>query len=295
MNASTAQKLDPGIHLIEANAGTGKTYRLTDTCLQLLQQPDAGVTMDQFLVLTFTRAAASELTGRIQERVREGLAQHPTDTPTQPAQQLEQALTQIDNATICTTDAFYYLLFQDYGLELGTPFALPAPSDAADNLKRACYLWWRQQIQNQNYQPLQQLDSLGLEDPIKLADWLEKSRQYCGASLVFLDDGASDELDQGISHHNKATATWMRQMDLDISRLELEGLSAGQRPDFSLLAHRLLDRIKAEDTNAHKLRERIRARWKVVLIDESQDNSPIQFEIFRQLFGPPGKRWLFFI
>ncbi|MGI9345635.1 MAG: UvrD-helicase domain-containing protein, partial [Gammaproteobacteria bacterium] len=42
-------------------------------------------------------------------------------------------------------------------------------------------------------------------------------------------------------------------------------------------------------------RERIRARWKVVLIDESQDNSPIQFEIFRQLFGPPGKRWLFFI
>jgi len=58
-----------GRQLIEASAGTGKTYTITSLCLRLLIGPEAR-SINQILVLTFTIAATDELRQRIRERVR---------------------------------------------------------------------------------------------------------------------------------------------------------------------------------------------------------------------------------
>ncbi|MFT2110069.1 exodeoxyribonuclease V subunit beta [Marinomonas sp. 2405UD68-3] len=66
-----------GRRLIEASAGTGKTYTIANLYLRLLMptQDDCEfpypLTVDQILVVTFTEAATAELKGRIRQRIRQ--------------------------------------------------------------------------------------------------------------------------------------------------------------------------------------------------------------------------------
>lgn len=52
-----------GVHLIEASAGTGKTHNITRIIARLLLETDK--TIDQILVVTFTKAATQELRSRV--------------------------------------------------------------------------------------------------------------------------------------------------------------------------------------------------------------------------------------
>ena len=58
-----------GINLIEASAGTGKTYAITGLFLRLILEK--GLLVDQILVVTFTKAA----TGELKEKIRNILLQ----------------------------------------------------------------------------------------------------------------------------------------------------------------------------------------------------------------------------
>ncbi len=58
-----------GVSLIEASAGTGKTYTITHLYVRCLLETDFKV--NQLLVVTFTNAATQELRGRIRELVYE--------------------------------------------------------------------------------------------------------------------------------------------------------------------------------------------------------------------------------
>jgi exodeoxyribonuclease V beta subunit len=62
-----------GKSLIEASAGTGKTYTIANLYLRvLLGDHSLGLKpVDRILVVTFTRAATEELRGRIRDRIRE--------------------------------------------------------------------------------------------------------------------------------------------------------------------------------------------------------------------------------
>jgi len=68
-----------GKRLIEASAGTGKTYTISNLYLRLLlgdfqsngNTPLSLQAVDRILVVTFTRAATEELRGRIRDRIKE--------------------------------------------------------------------------------------------------------------------------------------------------------------------------------------------------------------------------------
>jgi exodeoxyribonuclease V beta subunit len=64
--------LPPGTTLVEASAGTGKTYNLTNLCLRLVVEH--GVPVDRILLVTFTRAATAELRDRLRKRFVEAAA-----------------------------------------------------------------------------------------------------------------------------------------------------------------------------------------------------------------------------
>lgn len=91
-----------GSHLIEASAGTGKTYTIAMLYVRLVlgHGGDAAghgrpLTPPQILVVTFTEAATKELRDRIRARLAQAAAyfrRSPDDDPTPPAENLLHAL-----------------------------------------------------------------------------------------------------------------------------------------------------------------------------------------------------------
>ena len=65
-----------GARLVSAAAGSGKTRVLVE---RLLRYVDDGANIDEFLVITYTRAAAGELRSRIQSELNKRIAQRPND------------------------------------------------------------------------------------------------------------------------------------------------------------------------------------------------------------------------
>ena len=58
-----------GTNLIEASAGTGKTYAISGQFVRLIIERH--FTADQILVVTFTKAATNELKERIRKKLME--------------------------------------------------------------------------------------------------------------------------------------------------------------------------------------------------------------------------------
>ncbi|HEY0970876.1 MAG TPA: exodeoxyribonuclease V subunit beta [Gemmatimonadales bacterium] len=63
--------LAPGVTLLEASAGTGKTYSITSIALQLVVEH--GLDIGELLVVTFTEAATAELRDRVRGRLGHAL------------------------------------------------------------------------------------------------------------------------------------------------------------------------------------------------------------------------------
>ncbi len=67
MHHLEAGPLEPGVVVLEASAGTGKTYQITNLVVRLVAERQ--LSMGEILVVTFTRAATAELKDRIRARL----------------------------------------------------------------------------------------------------------------------------------------------------------------------------------------------------------------------------------
>lgn len=65
--------------LVSAAAGSGKTRVLTERLMSYVTDPENPVDIDSFLIITYTRAAAAELRGRILEELGKRAAQEPSN------------------------------------------------------------------------------------------------------------------------------------------------------------------------------------------------------------------------
>ena len=101
-----------GTVLVSAAAGSGKTAVLTERVIQRITGPQA-VDADQFLVVTFTRAAAAEMRSRIADRLRELIRQNPADLF------LQRQLMLLQQAQICTIDSFFSSITRENFERLG--------------------------------------------------------------------------------------------------------------------------------------------------------------------------------
>ena len=66
-----------GALLVAAAAGSGKTKVLVDRLMGYLTDPTDPADLDEFLIITYTRAAASELRGKIAARIAETIVDEP--------------------------------------------------------------------------------------------------------------------------------------------------------------------------------------------------------------------------
>jgi len=150
-----------GINLIEASAGTGKTYAIAMLALRFVVEQ--GIPIDQLLVVTFTKAATEELKERIRNRLSEakrGLegSTENLDTPllnwlstllldkTLAKQRLQLALLDIDQAGIFTIHGFCQRALKEHALESGQLF----DSELIENIdliRQDCANdFWRNQV-----------------------------------------------------------------------------------------------------------------------------------------------------
>ena len=119
--------LDPQVqihrnYLLEASAGTGKTFAIENLFVRLLQEPfkeeKSGLTIDQIAVMTFTKAAARDLKKRIRTNIEQKKGEDP---------RLHAALYAFDQAQISTLHGFCSRSLKMFSFEGG--LLLDRPSE----------------------------------------------------------------------------------------------------------------------------------------------------------------------
>ncbi len=117
--------------VIEASAGTGKTYTLEHLVIDLLLE-GGDVALDRLLVVTFTEKAAAELRARLRKKMTELVETTESDTtPDDPAawhiddaarKKLARALLSFDAASISTIHAFCQRVLAENAFESARHF-----------------------------------------------------------------------------------------------------------------------------------------------------------------------------
>ena len=154
--------LPAGTTLIEASAGTGKTFTLAGLFLRLLLEH--GISHRQLLIVTYTEAATAELRGRIRARLVEAQAAFaPNAQPDDPLfcalrerlagsdpdfrhtqATLAQSLIGFDETPIYTIHGFCQRVLHDRAFESGSLFDVELVTDPRPLLDELVGDWWRQ-------------------------------------------------------------------------------------------------------------------------------------------------------
>ena len=103
---------------VEAGAGTGKTTSLVSRVCAMVLEGHA--TIGQMVIITFTRAAASELRYRVREQLEETEDNLGEDEP-ERRRRVRDALAHIGSAAVQTIDSFSLSLLREYPLEASMP------------------------------------------------------------------------------------------------------------------------------------------------------------------------------
>jgi len=98
--------------LVSAAAGSGKTKVLVDRLLTYLTDPADPANLDEFLIITYTKAAASELRGKIAARLTQCIAQAPDD------RHLQKQMQRLFLTKISTVHGFCADLLREYAYRL---------------------------------------------------------------------------------------------------------------------------------------------------------------------------------
>lgn len=181
-----------GARLIEASAGTGKTFTIAGLYLRLLLGHGSAetrhrvpLTVDQILVVTFTEAATAELRDRIRARIHDariafarGQSSDPVIQPLlnefddhkQAAEILLQAERQMDEAAVYTIHGFCQRMLTQNAFESGSRFNNEFVTDESHLKAQVVADYWRR-----NFYPL----------PFTLAGEI---RQLWGSPSALLSD-----------------------------------------------------------------------------------------------------------
>jgi exodeoxyribonuclease V beta subunit len=145
-----------GINLIEASAGTGKTYAIEGLFLRLILEKQLRV--DQILVVTFTKAATEELRDRIRGKLLQAeksfaagasedhlladLLQHHKDHAV-AVDLIHDALVEFDKAPIFTIHGFCARILYEHAFETANLFDSELISDQTALVRDVAEDFWR--------------------------------------------------------------------------------------------------------------------------------------------------------
>ena len=98
--------------LVSAAAGSGKTKVLVDRILSYLTDPVDPANLDEFLIITYTKAAASELRSKIAAKLTESIAEDPEN------KHLQKQIQRLFLTKISTVHSFCSDILREYAYKL---------------------------------------------------------------------------------------------------------------------------------------------------------------------------------
>lgn len=278
--------------LLEASAGTGKTFSLTSLVARYVAEKDLKI--DQLLMVTFTKAAASEMRERTRGKLSEALAALQSNKEigslsknAQWAKQivscdeverqlrivrLRDAISNIDSAMITTIHGFFQQALREVGLRsIDTAMSEIAEADKSIS---------RQILRDDLVRQFAEGDvPLMASMPKKNANDLETQihevlraleSNISAIAAPWKEDGTSAF--QWSSYVSK-----IKQQIQDVRR------ESGQMT-FDDLISGLRDLLEPENELRSEIINDLRQRYRLVLIDEFQDTDDTQWSVFSQIF-----------
>lgn len=272
--------------VIEASAGTGKTYTIENLVVEILLKTEA--TIDSILVVTFTEKATTELRSRIRatlESVIIGASAIEAKDGDEDRigedgiRKLREALFAFNRAPIQTIHSFCHRILSELAFQTGTRFEVEV-TDTLSSFHEAFRAELREHIAGD--QPARKL----------LAEWLakhsmrdlEKHLYNAHQKRYLLTDELARNAQLSVDQR-AALAIEVRVTDEVLPRI-------AARMDNFKREHGLLDyddmlawlaRALDEDGGA-ALGATLRDRYRYALIDEFQDTDELQWKIFRRIF-----------
>ncbi|EON25697.1 exodeoxyribonuclease V, beta subunit [Nocardioides sp. CF8] len=273
--------LEPGITLLEASAGTGKTW--TIAALVTKHVAEGRVALDEMLVVTFTRAASQELRERVRaqldeavqvladpasresgNRLHDWLLGADAAEVAQRLRRLTAALVSFDEATIATIHQFCQLVLRSLGV-------------AGDTDSGATLVEDLEQLTSEVVDDLY-LARFGKEEkpPWSRTEALALAREVVGDPRAVIEPVAvlTEAPDSPAAIRVRFATEVLDEVERRKRRLGV--LS------YDDLLSQLADALTELDAPA---RARMRRRWKFVLIDEFQDTDPVQWQVFQRAFA----------
>ena len=271
--------LPTGVTVLEASAGTGKTFTIAALAARYVAE---GTPLEQLLLVTFTRMATGELRERVRERLvsaEQGLDRALAGAPpqdevvallakgtqqevTQRRERLTRALADFDAATIATTHGFCQEVLGGLGVAGDVdPDAtfVEDVSDLLDDVVDDLYVRrWH-----------------GSDEP-----QFDRAQAMRIARIAVDNPAVRVEPEDAPGH----TVEAMRRRLALAVRDELERRKRQMAVmTYDDLLTRLDDTLTGPGGEAAA--ERLRERYRVVLVDEFQDTDPVQWDIMRRAFG----------
>lgn len=237
-----------GARLIEASAGTGKTFTICSLYLRLLlghgteecrhQYP---LTVDQILVVTFTEAATEELRSRIRSRIKEaryafkkGSSNDPflvnllADTTNHDlaAEILLQAERQMDEASVFTIHGFCQRMLINSAFESGSLFETSFLTDESKLRQQVVSDYWRARFNNLSPEVSGIIRS-EWKNPSAL---LKDINSYLSGAPVYikgrrLSGDITESHSENISKINDLKRSWLSQKDLVLATFDLSDIN----------------------------------------------------------------------
>jgi exodeoxyribonuclease V beta subunit len=293
-----AEDLPPNGTLIQASAGTGKTYTVA-ALVTLAIAEDPGLRIGNVLVTTYTRPAAAELKHRIRSRMA-ATARLLRDKPALPgskpdelderllanaadrlakARRLERAVSEFDTATIGTIHSVCSAVLRMAGT--------PVSDSSEEDLRRRIVA----EVVNDAIIASTAATPVGDPEPLTQPPaWSEKGlaalvEKHLGDPFIMPWYDAT-----GRSEEQLAALEAAKQVVTDCVRRVQERMRA--TPSFDDLLRLARDEVKGDDPKHKSFRESLQAKYRLAIVDEAQDTSRLQWEFLHLLFPPEGDRRL---
>ncbi len=270
-------KIGLGAHrVIEASAGTGKTFTLEHLIVELLIRGEAK--LDQILAVTFTQRATAELRARVRAAIDRALrAAYADDNAIKSAfpgidliAPLEAALFSFERAPIHTIHSFCQRVLTELAFDTGARFGTEAADGRALFHEAFRAVLREKKISDAEYsEPLEKW----IKDSGKSVDDLEKMLFEVNSNHYEPEGGAS-----AASIESRLASRFVRPIR---EWLRAEKFRRGVI-DYDDMLERVHEAL-ANDADG-RLAAALRARYRFALIDEFQDTDEVQWAIFRKIF-----------
>ncbi|CAM3513082.1 RecBCD enzyme subunit RecB [Vibrio aerogenes CECT 7868] len=293
-----------GMRLIEASAGTGKTYTITGLYLRLLlghgdkmsAHPQA-LSVGQILVVTFTEAATAELRGRIRERIHQarlaftrGESEDPflcslleeTADHGRAAQVLLQAERDMDMAAIYTIHGFCQRMLVQNAFESGSRFQHEFITDESRLKVMAVADFWRcnfyglsltlaEQVRQLWPTPSHLLDDIGL--------YLSGSEPHLSVSFPVTDLESLHQ--QNLSRIETLKQQWRQSCHEFQGLIADSGVNKRSYTKKSLPAW--IEQVSAwaaKETNSYDIPDKLERFSRQVLVEKTPKGEPPSHPVF---------------